>query len=112
MSEQINFRVKKDEKEVIDTLARLKGTSTAEFAKNAILKDILPVRVDLAFSLLKEGKIGKKRAWLLSGLDSFEFMSEWTKRRAEEHIPEILIEKEFELLDRLDLSQFFKGEKF
>ncbi|MHA1613070.1 MAG: hypothetical protein ACTSYU_13515 [Promethearchaeota archaeon] len=108
MGDQINFRVKRDEKAVIDTLARLKGTSTAEFAKSVVLKDIRQVRVDLAFSLLKEGKIGKKRAWLLSGLDSFEFMSEWTKRKAEEHIPEILIDKEIELLDQLDLTQFFK----
>ena len=103
---QINFRIEEDIKEIIDLIAENKGISTAELAKQATLKEISRIRVDLAFQLLKEGKIGRKRAWKLSGLSTLEFLNEWTNRGAEEIISEKVRESSLELIKSLDLSKF------
>jgi uncharacterized protein (DUF1778 family) len=105
---QVNFRVNDDEKAVLDALAKHRGVSVAELAKQAVLKDILKSRIDLAFELLKTGKAGKKRAWFISGLEYHEFMIEWTKRGAEEVIPDEAIQKGFDLARSIDLSRFLK----
>ncbi len=105
---QVNFRVNDDEKAVLDALAKHRGVSVAELAKQAVLKDISKSRVDLAFELLKEGKIARKKTWFLSGLDYHEFMIEWSKRGAEEQIPDEAIQKGFDLARSIDLSRFLK----
>jgi uncharacterized protein (DUF1778 family) len=107
--EQINFRVSGDEKQVLKVLAELKGLSVTEFVKQVILKEIDPVRIDLTFRLLAEGKITRKRAWLLSGLTYHEFMLEWEKRNAEEIIPEAIRTKELENALIIDLRRFLKN---
>ena len=106
--EQINFRIFKDEKEVIATLAKKNGVSVAEFVKQAVMREITDVRVDLAFDLLDQGKISRKRAWVLSGLSGFEFRSEWSKRGAEEKIPDSVIKKQFDTIHDLDISRLLK----
>ena len=103
---QINFRIEEDVKELIDFIAENWGISTAELAKRATLKEISEVRVDLAFQLLEEGKIGRKRAWKLSGLSTLEFLNEWTKRGAEEVISDKARESTLDLIKSLDLSKF------
>ncbi|MHA1132116.1 MAG: plasmid mobilization protein [Candidatus Helarchaeota archaeon] len=108
--EQINFRVSKDEKQVLKILAELKGVSVAEFVRQIVLKEINPIRIDLAFRLLAEGKISRKRAWLISGLTYHEFMLEWEKRRANELIPNIIREKELENALTIDLKRFLKDK--
>jgi hypothetical protein len=107
---QVNFRVNDDEKAVLDALAKHRGVSVAELAKQAVLKDISKSRVDLAFDLLKEGKIGRKKTWFLSGLDYHEFMVEWSKRRAEEQIPDEAERKGFELAMSIDLNKFLRDK--
>ena len=92
-------------------IAKLKGISIAEFAKQSILKEIAPVRVDLAFDLLKQGKIGRKKAWFLSGLSFHEFMVEWSKRGAEEVLPDDLVDKELDLMRNIDLSKYLREAK-
>lgn len=104
--EQINFRVKKNEKSIIKSLADLQGISIAEFTKRAVLNEITNKRVDIAFELLKDGKIGRKRAWILSGLSNLEFLNEWSIRNAEEKISEDLITKELELAKEIDLKKY------
>ena len=104
--EQINFRIKKDEKSIIKSLADIQGVSIAEFAKKAVLDEITKKRVDLAFELLSEGKIGRKRTWILSGLSNLEFLNEWSKRDAEEEIPEDIINKELEFAKEFDLRKY------
>jgi len=106
--EQINFRVSEDEKQVLKVLAEIKGVSITEFVKKIVLKEISPIRVDLAFQLLAEGKLSRKRAWLLSGLTYHEFMLEWEKRHAEEIIPEAIRAKELEIALSIDLKNFLK----
>ncbi len=83
---QINFRVNDDEALFIQAIAEIRGISAPEIAKQALMKTISPLRVDIAFQLLKDGKIGRKHAWKLSGVSYYEFLQEWTKRGAEEII--------------------------
>ena len=105
---QVNFRLGKHEKQVIDALAAEKGVSVAELARQALLKEIQQCRVDLAFRLLAEGKIGRKAAWTLSGLSHHQFLVEWTTRGAEETLPDEFIEKELDIARQIDLKRFMR----
>ena len=107
--EQINFRVSEDEKQLLKVLAENRGISVTEFVKQVVLKEIGSIRIDLAFRLLIEGKITRKRAWLLSGLTYHEFMMEWEKRNAEEIIPEAIRAKELETGLTIDIKRFLKN---
>jgi predicted HTH domain antitoxin len=111
MMEQINFRLLKDEKEILATISRSQGISMAEFAKKAVLKEISALRVDLGFNLLEEGKIGFKRAWKISGLTYHEFLIEWNNRGAEEKISQIAEEKGLKEALSFDLIPYFKENK-
>ena len=73
---QINFRVNDDEALFIQAIAEIRGISAPEIAKQALMKTISPLRVDIAFQLLKDGKIGRKHAWKLSGVSYYEFLQE------------------------------------
>jgi hypothetical protein len=106
--EQINFRVTVAEKKVFDMLAQAKGISTAELAKQAVLKDISQDRVDLAFDLLKQGKAGRKQAWFVSGLDGRAFLAEWTRRGAAETIPDETIDRELDDILKIDLKKYMR----
>lgn len=107
--EQVNFRISKDEKQVVDAIAAERGVSAAELARRLVLKEIEPIRVDLAFRLLAEGKIGRKKAWIISGLSHHEFLIEWTKRGAEEQIPDEFLDKELEIARSIDLKKFMRS---
>jgi hypothetical protein len=105
---QINFRLQDEESNALQILAEESGMTMAEFAKRKILQDIKPLRVELAFKYLGEGKIGKKKAWFLSGLNYYEFMNEWTKRNAEEMIDDKLEEKGLQVALELDDKELRK----
>lgn len=109
--EQVNFRVSPEEKELLKLLAESKSITIAELARSSVLKDIAPIRVDLAFDLLAAGKIGRKKAWLVSGLAYHEFMAEWTRRGAEDRLPDAVVEHELETLSRLDFRKHMKPPK-
>ncbi|NMC07278.1 MAG: hypothetical protein GYA24_18820 [Candidatus Lokiarchaeota archaeon] len=108
--EQVNFRLSKDEKQVVDAIAAERGVSAAELARRLLLKEIEPIRVDLAFKLLANGKIGRKKAWIISGLSHNEFLIEWTKRGAEEQIPDEFMDKELEIARSIDLKKFMRDQ--
>ncbi|MCF2141794.1 MAG: hypothetical protein K9W44_17205 [Candidatus Lokiarchaeota archaeon] len=103
---QINFRIDKEIKEIVDIISKNLGISAAELAKQATLKEISRLRVNLAFNLLKAGKIGRKRAWTISGLSTLEFLNEWTKRGVEEVISDETRESSKNLIENFDLSSF------
>jgi len=103
---QINFRISNDEKELLQLFASQKGVTITEFIKHNIFNFIAKDRVDLAFKLLQDGKIGRKKAWLISGLNGIEFLKEWTRRSAEEVISDELAEKTLENALSLDLDEF------
>lgn len=107
--EQINFRIKSEEKSIMKWLAESKGISVAEFAKQSVLNDIAGERVEIAFDLVKKGKIGRKRAWTLSGLSHFEFLNEWSKRMIEEMITDEILKKELDIAMEIDLSNYHKA---
>ena len=109
---QVNFRVNDDERVVLHALAKQRGISVAELAKQAVIKEILPFRVDLAFQLLIEGKIGRKRAWVISGLEYHSFMLEWTKRGAVELISDEAEQKGFDLARNIDLEKFIRARNY
>lgn len=109
MMTQINFRVDEDIKGIIDLISETQGITAAELAKRATLNEISKIRVDIAFKLLKEGKIGRKRAWTISGLSAHEFLNEWTKRGAEENLSDDVIDKELLLLNSIDLKKYLKS---
>jgi predicted HTH domain antitoxin len=108
MMTQINFRVSDEEKQIISALAEQKGLSVAELARSALLKEIQPVRIDIAFNLLSQGKIGRKQAWTISGLNYREFLVEWSKRGIQENIPEETWDKGLELSKTFDPKPILK----
>lgn len=107
--QQINIRISDDEKLVLDFIAKTQGTSVSEIAKRAVLNEISNTRVDLAFKLLKEGKLGFKKSWTLSGLSYHEFLNEWSKRGGTEEISEEAIEKGNELALSLSIDELKKN---
>lgn len=111
MMEYVNFRLSKIEKEIIIAIARSHGISVEDFIKNSIFKEMAPFREDLAFNLLKEGKIGFKRTWKISGLTYHEFLIEWNKHGAEEKISQIAEEEDLKTALSLDLAPYFKEKQ-
>lgn len=83
---QINIRVTSDEKMVLSLLANVQGITITELVKSQVFLNFKQKRVDLAFKLLDEGKIGRTKAWKISGLTGHEFLREWTNRDAEEKL--------------------------
>jgi mobilization protein NikA len=105
---QINIRVSEEEKQIIQAFAKKRGISTSEFTKSILFNEIAASRVDLAFTLLKEGKIYRKRAWKISGLNYSEFMREWAKKGIEEQIPDEIIDYGVENALNIDISDYLK----
>ena len=108
---QINFRVNDEIKEIIDIISENKGISVAELAKRATLKEIAQMRVEIAFTLLAEGKIARKKAWKLSGLSALEFLNEWTERGAEEKVSDEIMDHQSKLIKEIDISKYLKPRK-
>jgi uncharacterized protein (DUF1778 family) len=105
---QVNFRLSEEEFNIIKNLAENAGLSVAEYSKRIIKEKISPIRVEIAFKLLAQGKIHKKKAWLLSGLSYSEFMIEWSKRNAEDILPDQAEEKGLQLALSLELKKYRK----
>ena len=105
---QINFRVNNDEKAILDALAKQRGISVSELAKQVVLEGVLPERVEIAFRLLEEEKIGRKAAWFLSGLSYHEFVTKCSELCIVETIPEAAEAKGFDLAVHIDLSKYLR----
>ncbi len=106
---QINFRISEDDKLVLQLLAQIRGLTVTELVKQNVFATISQDRIDLAFKLLKDGKIGRKRAWKITGLNGQEFLKEWTRRKAEEIIPDELAEKTLEIALNLNSADFLRN---
>ena len=61
-------------------------------------------RVNFAFKQLSEGKIGRKKTWVLSGLTGKEFLDEWEIRGAKEVISDSIMDKMDGIAAYLDFS--------
>ena len=103
---QLNFRISDDDKMVLELLAKIQGISVTEMVKSTVFTKISEERVDLAFRLLKLGKIGRKKAWKITGLNGREFLKEWTRRNAEEIISDELAESTLKIALDLDPTNF------
>jgi len=109
--QQVNFRLDEDEKWALDLIAKYKGQSIAEYSRSIIAREIRQTRIEVAFQLVKEGKVGFKRAWKLSGLSYHEFITEWVQRNAQEAIAPEIEEKTLENALNLNLDLFRKIKK-
>ncbi len=105
---QINFRIDIEEMPIIKKIAEEKGISVAELAKRSLKEKIKIDRLNLAFKMLKDEKVGFKGSWKISGLDYQEFLSEWVKRDAHEEIPLHLIKKNISDAKNHDWSLLMK----
>lgn len=107
---QLNFRISEDEKMVLQLLAQIRGVSVTEFVKQDVFTKIAEERIDLAFTLLKMGKIGRKKAWKITGLNGREFLKEWTRRGAEEKISDELAESTLKIALELNPKDFIRTQ--
>jgi (p)ppGpp synthase/HD superfamily hydrolase len=105
---QLNIRITEEEKEIIAVIASTQGISSAELVKSAVFTLIKPQRLNIVFKLVEQGKIGRKKAWKLSGLSYREFLNEWTKREIQEQIPKKAWETGEKLALELNSKDFFK----
>lgn len=106
---QVNFRMNSDEMAIIKKIAEKKGISVAELAKRALEEKLKIDRINLAFQMLSDEKVGFKGAWKISGLDYNEFLSEWVKRGAYESIPVNLITKNITDAKKYDWKLLMKN---
>ncbi|MHA1520770.1 MAG: hypothetical protein ACTSRK_11360 [Promethearchaeota archaeon] len=105
---QINFRIDPGDMVVIKKLAEEKGISVAELAKRALKEKLKIERLNLAFQMLFDEKVGFKGAWKISGLEYKEFLSEWVKHDAHEKIPLDLIKKNISDAKNYDWTSLMK----
>ena len=106
--EQINFRLNAEDKRILQQISKFKGISVAEYIKRIVLDDLSDIKVDAAFDLLKQGKIGRKRAYFLSGLTYNEFTLELHNRGIQEHTSEAAFERGIQIAKDLDLTPFLR----
>jgi predicted HTH domain antitoxin len=106
--EQINFRLKAEDKQILQQISKLQGISVAEYIKRLVLNDLSQTKVEAAFDLFRKGKIGRKRAFLLSGLTYNEFTLELHDRKIQEHTSEDAFERGIETIDILDLTPLLR----
>lgn len=70
---QINFRVSDDEYELVAMVAKILGKPVPAMMKDLGFKALRDASIDLAVNLYKDGSIGLKRAWMMTGLEFHEF---------------------------------------
>jgi predicted HTH domain antitoxin len=69
-------------------------------------------QIEMAFNLLYQGKISRKKAWKLSGLNYKEFLSEWSKRGFQENISEEAWDKDMNYLKSKNKDLFYFSTNF
>ncbi len=70
---QINFRVSDDDYQFAENLAKILGKTVPNVVKEFGLKAMHEASIDLAVELYKHGKLGLKRAWMMTGLSVHAF---------------------------------------
>ena len=106
---QINFRISEEDKSVLQLLAQIRGLTLTEFVRHNIFETISQERIGLAFQLLEDGRIGRKKAWKITGLNGQEFLKEWTRRNAEEKISDELAEQTLQIAESLNSAEFLRN---
>ncbi len=62
------------------------------------------------FNLYKAGKVGLKRAWILSGLEFHEFLALLQEKDIDPVIPDTLVDKMVENVESLTFEEMFPGK--
>jgi predicted HTH domain antitoxin len=72
---QINFRLTDEEYDLLNLLSVNLNESIPNLSKKILLENLSDIRTKIALKAYQENKIGLKKAWKLSGLSFFEFIS-------------------------------------
>nr|MDO8087700.1 hypothetical protein [Candidatus Sigynarchaeum springense] len=107
---QINFRLTDAEYERVDIVARSLDTTIPALLKDLGLKGLARASVEIALNLYKCGKVGLKRAWILSGLEFHEFLALLQERDIDPVIPDTLVDKMVENVESLTFEEMFPGK--
>ena len=105
---QINFRLNEEDTKIFKEIAKKEGRTLTYLARNAFMMHMREERVNFAFEYLREGKIGFKEAFKMSGLTYHEFMLEWAKRDAKEQIPNEIVEEHLKNALNFDIVKYLK----
>ncbi|MEX2680563.1 MAG: hypothetical protein Q6373_003130 [Candidatus Sigynarchaeota archaeon] len=107
---QINFRLTDAEYERVDMVARSLDTTVPALLKELGLKGLVHASVEIALNLYKAGKVGLKRAWILSGLKFHEFLALLQEKNIDPVIPDTLFDKMVENVESLTFEEMFPGK--
>ncbi len=107
---QINFRLTDAEYERVDIVARGLDTTVPALLKDLGLKGLAHTSVEIALNLYKAGKVGLKRAWILSGLEFHEFLALLQEKDIDPVIPDTLVDKMVENVESLTFEEMFPGK--
>ncbi|MHA1720440.1 MAG: UPF0175 family protein [Promethearchaeota archaeon] len=107
---QINFRLSKDEYEIVKLLANLSNLSVPAMIKEFTKAEIKKKGKKLALELYKQNRIGFKKAWKISQLSFHEFTQLLVENNIEPHINEDIDDKMINLVDNLNFDDIFTGK--
>lgn len=93
----VNFRLTDAEYHRVDLVARNLEATVPALLKDLGLKGNTNVGIEIAMNLYKGGKIGLKRAWMLSSLEFHEFLALLQESDIEPVIPDSLVDKMIEM---------------
>lgn len=108
---QINFRVSDDEYGLAETVARILGKPVPAVMKELGFKALRDASIDLALELYKTGKIGLKRAWLMTGLEFHEFTRCLMDRGIDPPDDPALVERSIASARAARLEDMFPGKR-
>ena len=104
---QINFRLSKDEYDIVKLMAELSNLSIPAMIKELTKSEIKKRGEKLALELYKQNKIGFKKAWKISQLSFHEFTQLLVNNDIDPHISEDLDNKMVDLADHLNFDKIF-----
>ncbi len=80
-----------------------------DLSTQMVLKELNKFRRNIAIDLYEQGKIRKKEAFKLSGLTFHKFLQVCKDHKIIEAIPELVLNRQSELLQDFDLSPYLKN---
>ncbi|MHA1646311.1 MAG: hypothetical protein ACTSVL_01960 [Promethearchaeota archaeon] len=104
---QINFRLSKDEYDIVKLMAKLSNHSIPALIKDLTKSEIKKRGKKMALELYKQNKIGFKTAWKISQLSFHEFTHFLVNNGIEPHISEDLDKKMVNIADNLNFNDIF-----
>ena len=108
---QINFRVSDDEYELAATVAKILGKPVSAVMKDLGFKALRDASIDLVLDLYKNGTIGLKRAWVMTGLAFHEFTRHVMERGIDPPDTADLVERAIASARGTRIEDMFPGKR-